>query len=93
LIGSQFSSAGELGASRDPKKALWILAHGGVKKPIAATANKWSLDAALASVKLMESCRRHEERLLVDHRRRAFSWGLHRQRLVAVFGGQPGAAP
>jgi hypothetical protein len=64
-----------------------------VKKPIAAAANKWSLDAALASVKLMEPCGRHEEGLLVDYRRRAFGWDIHRQRMVAGFAGQSGTAP
>jgi hypothetical protein len=77
----------------DPKSIRFgILTHGGVKKPIAATANKWSLDAALASVKLMEPSGRHEEGLLVGYRRRAFSWEVHRQRMVAVFAGQSGTA-
>jgi hypothetical protein len=78
----------------DPKSIQFgIPTHGGVKKPIAATANKWSLDAALASVKLMEPSGRREEGLLVDYRRRALGLGILRQRMSAVFAGQPGAAP
>jgi hypothetical protein len=64
-----------------------------VKKPIAAAANKWSLAAALASAKLMEPCGRHEEGLLVEYRRRAFSWEVHRQRMGAALAGLPGTAP
>jgi hypothetical protein len=86
LIRSQFSST-------SAGKSLWILTHRGVKKPIAAAANKWSLDASLASVKLMEPSGRHEEGLLVGYRRRAFSWDIYRQRTVAVFAGQSGTAP
>jgi hypothetical protein len=78
----------------DPKSIRFgILTHGGVKKPIAATANKWSLDASSASVKLMEPSGRHEEGLLVGYRRRALGRGILRQRMNAVFAGQPGAAP
>jgi hypothetical protein len=64
-----------------------------VKKPIAAAANKWSLDAALASVKLMEPSGRHEEGLWVGYRRRAFGREVFRLRMGAVFAGQPGTAP
>ena len=78
---------------RSRNNAVWILTHGGMKKPIAATANKWSLDAASASVKLMEPCGRHEEGLSVDYRRRGLGWELHRQRAGATFAGQSGAAP
>jgi hypothetical protein len=78
----------------DPKSIQFgILTHGGVKKPVAAAANKWSLDAALASAKLMEPSGRHEEGLLVGYRRRAFGWGLRRQRMVAVLADQSGMAP
>jgi hypothetical protein len=78
----------------DPKSIRFgILTHGGVKKPIAAVANKWSLDAPLASVKLMEPCGRHEEGLLVGYRRRAFGREVHRPRMGAVFAGLPGTAP
>jgi hypothetical protein len=78
----------------DPKSIRFgILTHGGVKKPVAAAANKWSLDASSASVKLMEPCGHHEEGLLVEYRRRAFGWNLLRLRMSAVFAGQTGTAP
>jgi hypothetical protein len=64
-----------------------------VKKPIAAAANKWSLDASLASVKLMEPCGHHEEGLLVGYRRRVFGWRLRQQRMAAALAGQSGMAP
>jgi hypothetical protein len=77
----------------DPKSIQFgILTHGGVKKPIAAAANKWSLDAALASVKLMEPSGHHEEGLLVGYRRRALGREVHRPRMGAVLGGRPGTA-
>jgi hypothetical protein len=38
--------------AQELEKARWIFTHRGVKKPIAATANKWSLDADLALAKL-----------------------------------------
>jgi hypothetical protein len=77
----------------ESRKSPWIHTHGGVKKPIAAAANKWSLDASLASVKLMELSERREEGLLVGYRCRAFGWGLRRRRMDAVLTGQFGTAP
>jgi hypothetical protein len=78
----------------DPKSIRFgILTHGGVKKPIAATANKWSLDASSASVKLMEPSGRREEGLLVGYRRRALGREVLRLRMGAVFAGQSGTAP